>query len=103
MTDTKDKVPPYILGNAHEFLVDTDGGAWVSGKSSFTIPFRGRPQNAKAWFNDPPNCGPAPDPNDTCVAEAVNVGFFFRPRWFLRVSWNIAPGSVRLLNWSTDN
>jgi len=92
---------PNLGEHSHMFLLDADGGVWVTGTGSFTIPFRSRPRHAKAWFNDPPSCGPPPSSCDEVEAEAVNMGHKFRPRWFLKISWKVEHG-IRLIEWSVD-
>lgn len=102
MSDKPRRHEPDLGEHTHMFLLDTQGGAWVTGDGSFSIPFRRRPRRPKAWFEDPPTCGPAPDPGDWVQADAVNTGHIFRPRWHLKVTWHVSSG-VRLINWSTDN
>jgi hypothetical protein len=89
------------LGDRSHCLIETEGGAWVTGKDSVSIPFRHRPRCPQAWFDDPPGCGPQPCHGDVVFAEAINMGHHFRPRWFLKIYWEVKHG-VRLIRWSTD-
>ena len=87
--------------SAPTFFID-ENGTWVSGAGSFLVPFRTKPLNPEAWFSDPPSCGPGHDPRDTIGVEAINLGSHHRPRWNLKIFWNVHK-DVRLISWDTDN
>jgi hypothetical protein len=78
------------------------GSVVVTGSSSLTIPFRGRPENIEVWFADacdinlPHTCSPmCPDDEITGFAQPLP-----HHRWGLTISWHVLDRRTRQAYWN---